>query len=269
MINPFKEKIEIKYNEKEILCNVIDTYINIAKVNNNSLDDYISIIALIKMFQKQYKKYYNSFNKYIIMFKENGQYYKYIKSKSNLAKKYFKKYGTNPRIAYNYLYSYIPESPSRFIHYLILIGLTGKPKTKFQYHILSTIYNANSVSFYKQRIYYNELYIYKGMYRTGYETYSKKYQIARLSYYLGDAYKRAGDYYNAIRCFYIANSQINYSKEIIDVFIKFEKINEAYAFLEKQYKLKRIDFETYEKYKMKIQRKTCAIRRKKENEKLV
>ena len=199
--------------EREVLCDLIEKYINIANENNTTLNDYISIIALIKMLQVQYKEYAKDFQKYIDMFRENGildEYQLYFKS---TPKKIFiqNNFKPNPELAQNMLYEYFEGCTSRFMNYLILFGLCGKPITKKQRYIMAHIFEGNSNSFSKQTLYYTNLYLENGVFVNLYNlTFfekikhenSEKYQMYKQ---LAEACIKEKQYNNAI---------LNYRKAI-------------------------------------------------------
>lgn len=153
-------------SEKEILCDLIEKYIEIANMNNNTLDDYMSIIALIQMLQVQYKEYINDFQKYIKEFDRKGIMLEYQTYFKNTPKQIFieNKWHPNVDLAYDKLYGYFDGCTSRFMNYLILFGLCGKPTSKKQKYIMSSIFEGNSTIFENQKIYYSKMYLNDGIY---------------------------------------------------------------------------------------------------------
>lgn len=158
----YKPKIknnEFEYTEKEIIIDLIQKYIALANENGTTLDDYISIIALIKVLKNQYKNYQAELNQYLELFNEKGILNEYD-TYSNITKKVFSEnnYNLNITLAYDNLFNYFDGATNRFMNYLILFGLCGKPVTSKQKYIMSKIFQENASSFSKQRIYYNKLY---------------------------------------------------------------------------------------------------------------
>lgn len=155
-----------KILEKEILCDLIEKYIEIANINNTTLDDYISIISLIQMLQVQYKEYINDFQMYIREFDKNGIMHKYQTYFKNTAKQIFIENDWKPNVdlAYDMLYGFFDGCTNRFMHLLIIFGLCGKPTTQKQKYIMSSVFVANSSIFENQKIYYSKMYIDAGIY---------------------------------------------------------------------------------------------------------
>lgn len=143
--------------EKKLLCDTIEQYINIANVNNNMLDDYVSIIAFIIILKKQYPKYSKSFDYYLNMFNSKGFIKYYNNNTNNIAKKYFSLYENNINKAEEIINGFIPNCSNRFINYMIGIGICGKPIDKKRKLLLAKAYSWNSYVFANQAIYYTDL----------------------------------------------------------------------------------------------------------------
>lgn len=211
---------ECNYNEKFILCNCIENYIEIANKNSDKKDDYFSIIALIYMFRKQYPEYIEDLNVYLDKFHEGNILEDYYFNETNIAKKMFTKYGTNPKKAREYLFGFVNGCNSRFMSYLVMIGLCGKPTTPLARFVLATIYNYNSSMFCKQAIYYTTLYLNNELCESEYkndlrgEKKAKKYHLAFLYKDLGIAYERNKDYEKALTLLEKANKDIKCNKDI-------------------------------------------------------
>lgn len=217
----FLNKSNSNSNEEiKILCNCVENYIEIANLNSNTLDDYFSIIALIKMFEHQYRNYSSHFKPYLDKFKDNGILDEYYKNKKNIAKKVFEKYGTNTKKAREFLFKFVEGTNSRFISYLIMIGLCGPPTTPLARYVLATIYNHNSSLFNKQAIYYTQLYINKKLCKEEFiydlrgVTLAKKLHILNFYKFLGIAYERNNQLGLALKCLTKANKTINCKKDI-------------------------------------------------------
>lgn len=155
-----KEKIEsFTVEEKDILCNLVEKYIEIATANDTTLDDYISIIALIIILQKQYPEYLKNLQYYIDLFDKKGILEEYEKNSTNTPKKIFSEnhFESNVDLAEKMLYSFFEGCTRRPIHFLIIIGLCGRPITPKQKYIMARIFEGNYYSFYQQKRYYSIL----------------------------------------------------------------------------------------------------------------
>lgn len=232
-----KEEIitfEYNYDEKFILCNCIENYIEIAK-NTNNKDDYFSVIALIYMFRKQYPEYIEDLNVYLDKFHEENILEDYYFNETNIAKKMFTKYGTNPKKAREYLFGFVNGCNSRFMSYLVMIGLCGRPTTPLSRFVLATIYNYNSSIFCKQAIYYTNLYLNNKLCESEYkkdlrgEKYAKNSHLIFLYKYLGTSYERNKEYNNSLKCYELSNSL----QDIMWLQIRNKKYKEANKTLNK------------------------------------
>ncbi|MBQ8473144.1 MAG: zinc ribbon domain-containing protein [Bacilli bacterium] len=241
--------INNNFSEKEILCDLIEKYIEIANTNDTTLDDYMSIISLIKMLQLQYKEYAGNLQEYIEMFRKNGildEYQTYFKS---TPKKIFMQnnFHPNPDLAENMLYGYFEGCTSRFMNYLILFGLCGKPITSQQKRIMATIFEGNSSSFSKQKIYYSKLYLDDGIiaeddsfiddidkqnyinaqhyirYRDIANGYAKEKNYKLYEFYMKEASKYNGGAYEDLCRFYITHKNFENARTVLDKFIKHQK----------------------------------------------
>lgn len=154
-----KKKEKTEFNEEEILCDLIENYIELANASKSTLDEYISIIALIKMIIPQYKKYYKRLNLYLNKFEENGIVNEYEKCKTNIAKNIFSENDFKPNIelADKRLYNFFDGCTDWGMHYLIIYGLCGKPITPKQRYIMAKLFQGNYYCFYKQKRYYSML----------------------------------------------------------------------------------------------------------------
>ena len=227
-----------KYSEKEILCNIIEQYIEIANKNNNVLDDYISIIALINQYKKQYPKYKNDFDYYIRKFKEKGIYDEYIKNKSNIAKQFFDKNKMNVDFVEEHIFGFIQQCSSRFMFYLLLLGLIGNPKTARQRYLLATIFERNSYCFYKEMIYYGNLYLNNILYLDKIKSdirykKEKKYLILmhKKAIYnmLGVGYEKDKNFQQALNYYKLANNK----KAILYLCLRFKKYDTGIKYINK------------------------------------
>ena len=203
-----KEVFQMPYSEKEVLCNLIENYIVIANKNNTTLDDYISIIAFTKLLQIQYKEYAKNFQIYINRFEKQGildEYQTYFK---NIPKQIFIKnnFQKNVGLASEMLYGWFDGCTSRFIHFLIIFGLCGRPNTLKQKEIMFNLFEANSTSFSKQMIYYGTLYLnskkskheqFNRLEDKNYE-YNTNYRICKN---IAEAYIREKNYNKALEYF--------------------------------------------------------------------
>jgi len=247
--NIFKPKLHCNYTEKEILCDLIEKYIEIANINDSTLDDYVSVISLIKMLQLQYKEYSNDFQKYIYKFEKKGILSEYQKYFKNVPKQIFEKNDWQPNIklADDMLYGFFNGCTSRFMHFLIIFGLCGKPVTKKQKCIMAHLFETNSVAFSKQTIYYLNLYFKSGVISTN-NPFVKKSTLIKLEkkrFYklLAEAYMREKNYTTAIEFFEytiqivksIPNKNIKKDETIkeLNLKIKYAKFKIKYPYVRK------------------------------------
>jgi hypothetical protein len=147
-----------KILEKDILCDCIEQYIEIANKNPNTLNSYCLIIAFLFQLKKQYPQYDYYFAKYINSFKDKGilEYYTENKDK-NIADIYFTKYTGNITKADGIINGYIHDCPNRFFNFMIAIGIIGSPNSEDKRLLLAKAYSWNSYVFVKQSIYYTDL----------------------------------------------------------------------------------------------------------------
>ena len=156
--NSFKLQYEFEEKtEEDIICSCIEKYIEIANINSNTLDDYISIVAFIYTLKKQYPQYSKSFDKYLNIFKDKGIIEQYNKSTDNIAKAYFNSYENNVDKAEEIINGFIPNCSNRFFNFMIGIGICGKPSDAKRRHLLAQAYSWNSYLFASQSIYYTNL----------------------------------------------------------------------------------------------------------------
>jgi len=248
-------------SEKEILCDLIKKYIEIANKNNTTIDDYMSIIALIKTLQIEYKEYAGDFQKYLDLFKKNGildEYQSYFKSvpKQIFINNHFKK---NIDLAYNMLYDFFEGCTSRFMHFLIIFGLCGKPITKKQKYIMAHLFEANSASFSKQTIYYTNLYLKSGLLISN-NNYSflermntPKMEQYRFYKLLSEAYIKEKDYLKAIDCLNIAIKKVkSLYKTMLNKKVIIKNLNERLAYVNFKIKYPYIRKELLEKFNIDI-----------------
>ena len=216
--------------EKEILCDCIEKYIEMANNNHNTLDDYISIIALINQYKVQYPKYKKDFDYYIGLFKKQGIYEKYLKDEDNITKKYYEKYKTNMIFVENNIFGFIDNCSSKFMFYLLLLGLIGKPKTPKQRYLLATIFERNSLCFYKQMIYYGNLYLNNRLYLDQikldirYKKEKKKLiTMHKRRFYnmLGIGYERSKNFNQALKYYKLSNNK----KAVLYLCLRFKEYN--------------------------------------------
>lgn len=236
-------------SEKEILCDCIEQYIEIANKNNNTLDDYISIIALIIQYKKQYPKYKKEFDYYIENFKQQGIYQEYINNQTNITKIYFNKYRTNPSFVEDNIFGYVKGCSSRFMFNLLLLGLIGNPKTAQQRYLLATIFERNSYSFYKQMIYYANLYLNNKLYLNPIKhdirfKKEKNYLInmhkKRFYNMLGTGYEKSKNFEQAFYYYKISNN----TKKILYLCLRFKKYKIGLDYT--KHHLTRRDLDNYE-----------------------
>lgn len=144
--------------EKDILCNCIEQYIEIANKNPSTLNSYCLIIAFLFQLKKQYPQYNYFLNKYINLFNDKGILKYYAENKAeNIADIYFKKYAGDITKADEIIHGYIHMSPNRFFNFMIAIGIIGPPNSKDKRLLLAKAYSWNSYAFVKQSIYYTDL----------------------------------------------------------------------------------------------------------------
>lgn len=214
-------------SEKEILCNCIENYIELANTNGNIIDDYYSIISFIKTLQNQYNEYSNDFEKYLKIFKENGILDSYNLQNNNIAQKYFLKYGINLQKSYELLTGFAEGCKSRYINFLIVIGLCGKPLSKESRKILAMAYSWNMYLFANQSIYYTELYLKDNPHDSNFlsmnaDNYFKLKRYEESIYYLKLALKYSKDSYPY--------------KKIINIYKRQKDLNGAIKFLKNEKK---------------------------------
>lgn len=211
--------------EQRLLCDVIENYIEIANINNSTLDDYISIIAFLYILRKQYPCYSDSFDKYLSIFEEKGIVKKYFKSNSNIAKIYLTKYEGNLKKADDIIHGFIPGCSNRFINFMIAIGICGKPTDNLRKQLLARAYSWNSYSFAKQAIYYTNLCLNDNKYDTN-------LLIQNAENYLKiKDYDKALEYYKKA----LNKSKFDYLyNRIVNVYKKQKKIDDAIIFLKSE-----------------------------------
>lgn len=147
-----------KISEKDILCDCIEHYIEIANKNPNTLNSYCLIIAFLFQLKEHYPQYDCCFDKYIDLFNAEGILRYYTENKTqNIADIYFKKYADNITKAEEIIHGYIHECPNRFFNFMIAIGIIGPPNSKDKRLLLAKAYSWNSYAFVKQSIYYTDL----------------------------------------------------------------------------------------------------------------
>lgn len=237
----FRKKEKLEYTEKEILCDLIENYITVANQNDTTLDDYISIISLIKVLQNEYKEYNKYFQKYIEIFREKGildEYRTYQKSKPKqiFIENNFKE---NTKLAEKMLYGWFDGCTSRPMHLMIIFGLCGNPTTKKQKYIMAQLFEANWSIFNKQKQYYTKLYLNVGVNADGiWNSHKEKEDYINAQYYAKyktlatssnnkDDYEKymlkAKEYKNVgnsdLARFYISNKQFDKAKDEIDLII--------------------------------------------------
>ena len=241
--------IDNNFSEKEILCDLIEKYIEIANTNDTTLDDYMSIISLIKMLQLQYKEYAGDLQEYIEMFRKNGILDEYQIYFQSTPKRIFiqNKFHSNPELAYNMLYGYFDGCTSRFMNYLILFGLCGKPITKKQRNIMAHIFEGNSSLFNKQTLYYTKLYLDNGIFINSYNlSFLEKNKYEQVEKYimykqLASAYMGEKQYNNAILAYeksikYVKKTNLNKNRCIdeINERIEYAKFKISYPYIRKE-----------------------------------
>lgn len=220
------------FEEKYILCDCIENYIEIANINNNTLYDYHCIISFIEILKEQYPIYKQSLNKYLKDFKNNGFLDDYCKT--DIVYKTYKKYGINPAIANDIKSGFVEGCPSRYINFMIAIVVCGQPKSSYSRMVLSEIYNWNYTCFYKQVIYYNELYLKKGLYYKLFLRKSisilelRKYHLNNIYHYLGKAYEKSKNFNNSL--YYYTKS--GNEQDIINLYFRNKKYNEILEYIE-------------------------------------
>lgn len=234
-VNDFNIPKKIEMNERNILCDCIENYINIANKNNTTLDDYFSIIAFINILKKQYPNYIDDFNKYIYIFDNTGIIELYNKNNTNIAKKYFCLYEGNDDKAYEIINGFIPNCSNRFINFMIAIGICGPPTTVRKKHILSQAYSWNSYSFAWQSIYYTNLCL---------EEEKNNLYLLELN---ADNYLKVRDYGTAINYYkYVlkkSKSNLYLYKKIAIAYRRNNQKEEAISFLKKEMLKRAFDFE--------------------------
>lgn len=227
----FRNKYKCGYTEKEILIDCIENYIEIANINENTFDDYISIIALLYQLKKQYNEYNDIFDDYLNKFRQKGILDKYNKQKNNTAKKYFEKFGTNPEKVKEVLFNFVDGANSRFLSYLIMIGMNGKPTTPLSRYNLAIIYSFNSSKFCKPAIYYISLYLNNRLYDKDYKNDLRGVHLAKKSHllmmynHLGKAYENNKEYNKALTIFKKHNKKNRFKKDILRVTKKMKNVH--------------------------------------------
>lgn len=147
-----------KILEKDILCDCIEQYIEIANKNPNTLNSYCLIIAFLFQLKEHYPQYDYCFNKYINLFNDEGILRYYTENKTqNIADIYFKKYADDITKADEIIHGYIHGCSNRFFNFMIAIGIIGPPNSKDKRLLLAKAYSWNSYAFVKQSIYYTDL----------------------------------------------------------------------------------------------------------------
>lgn len=155
ILNLFNKNKNTEYTEKEILCNTIENYIELANTNKNTLSDYLCIISLIKIWKSQYKEYVKEFDEYLKIFEKQGLLNIY--KQDDIVFTTYQKFGINPKIANEIKRGFIEGCTSRYINFMIAITVCGKPNSSYSRIVLAEIYNWNFSIFNKQAIYYANL----------------------------------------------------------------------------------------------------------------
>lgn len=163
----------------------------------------------------------------------NEKIQKYYSQDKNVAQLYFKKFKTNLDKAGDIAHGFIPQCKSRYINYLIAIGLCGKPINKKGRLLLAQIYSWNFYSFANQSIYYTNLCIEKD----GINGY-----LAELN---GENYLKIKKYDTAIDYYKTSlklTNNIYLLKKITLAYRRNKQKEKAISFLKKERKKRLFDF---------------------------
>lgn len=235
----YKNNIE----EKELLCDTIEKYIDIANKNNNTLDDYVSVIAFINTLKTQYPNYSKSFNYYLNKFETKGLIEYYNSNNKNIAKKYLAIYKNDLSKAEEIINGFIPDCSNRFINFMIGIGICGKPNDKKRRLLLARAYSWNSYSFARQAIYYTNL-----------SLNDNKNDIWLLELN-GENYLKIKDYDKSLEYYKKALQKSNNSylfRRIVSIYKKKADLDGAITFLNSEKRKKIFNRELYETIKKEL-----------------
>lgn len=228
------------FNEKEILCNCVEQYINIANKNNNKLSDYFCIISFLNILKEQYPSYSKDFNRYLNFFDTAGILKKY--KKDDIVYSTYKLYGISPDVANDIKMGFVDGCSSRYINFMIAIAICGKPTNAHSRYILQDIYSWNYTAFAKQKIYYIELYLKMGLDPNLFiNKIVSRREIKKI--HLSLLYSRLGDSYNKIHMFEKAETYYKKAVKLDDYYYK--KIISFYKQNKKTKKM--VDYLTNEK----------------------
>lgn len=197
------------FEEREILCDCIKQYIKIANINNNKLSDYFCIISFLNILKEQYPNYSKDFNYYLNFFDNAGILKEY--KKNDIVYTTYKLYGISPDIANDIKTNFIEKCSSRYINFMVAIAICGKPVDAHSRYILQDIYSWNYTTFTKQKIYYIELYLKKGLDTNCFiNKCTSRKKLKRM--HLSLLYSRLGDGYNKLHM--LKKAEYYYKKAI-------------------------------------------------------
>lgn len=211
--------IDIEFTEKEVVDEYIHALIDVATKNDNTYNDYLSIIAILYKLKETYPKFDNIYNEYLYEFDKKG----YLKEFEN------KKHSNNVYKSLKDLKQFDEPSwdliPERYMWFSTCIALLGTPNIPKITNKIARWCSWNFYDFAKPAIYYTKLLIKQGFYDKDGGNYDdnpkQKRQHHRFNIYvqLAENYLKIGDGYNAKKYFLKAKqqwpkSQINLTKKI-------------------------------------------------------
>ena len=211
--------IDIEFTEKEVVDEYIHALIDVATQNDNTYNDYLSIIAILYKLKETYPKFDNIYNEYLYEFDKKG----YLEEFEN------KKQNNNVYKCLNNLNQFDEPSwdliPERYMWFSTCIALLGTPKNSKITNKIAQWCSWNLYAFAKPAIYYTKLLIKQGFYDKDGGSYDDtpkfKKQHHRFYVYvqLADNYIKIGDGNSAIKYYLKAKKQyptspINLNKKI-------------------------------------------------------